>query len=273
MPGVLAWVLLVLVELSSAQQPPLLPQPEPTFATPDYPVVLAANSLPTERLDAAIEAYLRGDLDLARDAFLALVADPGLKQSHPQVRREAQVFLGSLDYNLGDRRAAHRTFLSILLEDPEFELDPFAHPPDLLAFYDSVRVEALAMRPRPVEPVEPRERLNPLLIVVPGGLQLYNDQRRYGLLVLGGVTAAAATSLVAGIQLRRMDTDSETAQIEVTTESDKLLAERLKLTANVSGFAGIVLWSATFLHGALMSPRRDGTETVSVVGPNIVVRW
>ncbi|GEM_PF-1488759 len=247
--------------------------PEPAEFPAELPPELPPELTPEDRLAAAIQAYLSGELESARRAFLALVADAGLEQSHPQVRREAQVYLGSLDYDRGDRDAARSTFLSILLEEPDFELDPFAHPPELLAFFDSVRVQAQVMRPPPPATVEPRPRLNPLLLVVPGGLQLYNEQRGYGLSVLGGVAALALTTGALNLRLRAMDKDSGASGVQVYTEADKQLAEQLKLLNNVAGWSTVGLWSLTFLHGALVSTRRDGTERVSVVGPNLWVRW
>ncbi len=235
--------------------------------------VIPEEQTPEDRLAQAIQAYLSGELETARRGFLSLVADTRLEQSHPTVRREAQVYLGSLDYNLGDRDAARSTFLSILLEEPEFALDPFAHPPELIAFFDSVRVQAQVMRPVPPPPAEPAPRLNPLLFVVPGGLQLYNQQRAYGLGVLGGVAGLALATGAINLRLRAMDQDANSTGIQVYTEADKQLAERLKTVNNVTGWSTVALWSATFLHGALVSTRRDGTEKVSVVGPNVVVRW
>lgn len=273
MHGVLAWMLLGTVGSAWAQD---LSSPDgdsaagaDTAPPPSPPAQLS----PQDRLGAGITAYLSGDLPAARDVFLLLVADAGLQESHPEVRRDAQVFLGSLDYNRGDREAARTTFLSILLEDPDYELDPFDHPPELLAFYDSVRVQAQAMRPVVVATAPPRPRLNPLLLVVPGGLQLYNEQPGYGLVVLGGVAALAATSGALNLRLRAMDQDSQEAGVQVFDEADKLLAEQLKTANNVAGWGTLAVWSATFLHGALVSTRQDGTKAVSVVGPNVVVRW
>ncbi len=226
---------------------------------------------PEARLAAAIQAYLSGELETAREGFLSLVADPGLQQSHPEVRREAQVYLGSLDYNLGDRDAAQATFLSILLEDPDYQLDPFAHPPELLAYFDAVRAQADVLRPPP--PPEPRPRPNPLLLVVPGGLQFYNDQRGYGAVVLTGVAGLALTTGALNLGLRGMDEDRNEPGIQVYSESDKQFAQRLKDVNNVTGWSTVALWSLTFLHGALVSTLRDSPRNVSVVGPNVVVRF
>jgi len=270
MHAVLATVLLSLGGSAWAQDDTTPPAPaEPR----DFPTALPRELTPEDRLDAAIGAYLAGELETARRGFLGLVADAGLEQSYPQVRREAQVYLGSLDYNLGDRDAARSTFLSILLEEPDFALDPFAHPPELLAFFDSVRVQAQVMRPVPLPTPDPGPRLNPLLLVVPGGLQLYNQQRGYGLTVLGGVAGLALATGAINLRLRAMDQDSSATGVQVYTEADKQLAERLKTVNNVTGWSTVALWSATFLHGALVSTRRDGTEKVSVLGPNLVVRW
>jgi hypothetical protein len=108
---------------------------------------------------------------------------------------------------------------------------------------------------------------------VPGGLQLHNEQRGYGLTVLGGVAGFALATGAVNLRLRAMDQDSGATGIQVYTEADKQLAEQLKTVNNVTGWTTVALWSATFLHGALVSTRRDSTEAVSVVGPNLVVRW
>ena len=253
-----------------APEPEALPDPPPG---PGTQAPTPEDTGPEARLSRAIQAYLSGELEEAREAFLLLVADKGLEQSHPQVRREAQVYLGSLDHNLGDRDAARNTYLLILLEDPDFQLDPFAHPPELLAFFDSVRVQAQAMRPIAPPPEAPSKSLNPLLLVVPGGLQLHNGQQMTGLTVLGGVAGLGLLTGALRVRLQTMDVDTDRDGIQVHTEEDKLLAERLKLATQATGWSTLVIWSASFLHGALVSTRSDGTKTVSMVGPNLVVRW
>ncbi len=226
---------------------------------------------PEERLKAATEAFLSGDLDRARDAYVLLVADPNLEVTHPEVRREAQVYLAALDFNEGNQQTARNTFRSILLEDPDFRLDPFAHPPEMLAEFELMRVQVEAEIASAPPVLSPR-RLNPLLLVVPGGLQLYNDQQAYGLVVLGGVVGLAAVTGGLNLRLRAMDEEPGEPDIHVL-EEDKLRAEQLRLANNVAGWSGVALWGLTFLHGALVSVRTDGKASVSVVGPNVVVRW
>ena len=265
MSGLFALVLLTWEGAPRCQEPDPEETPAPVEATsPPWE--------PEERLKAATEAFLSGDLERARDAYVLLVADPNLELTHPDVRREAQVYLAALDFNEGAQQTARNTFRSILLEDPDFRLDPFAHPPEMLAEFELMRVQVeaeLAAAPS----VLPERRLNPLLLVVPGGLQLYNEQQAYGLVVLGGVVGLAAVSGGLHLRLRAMDEKPGEPDITVWTDDDKQRAEQLRLANNVAGWGSVALWGLTFLHGALVSVRTDGKASVSVVGPNVVVRW
>ena len=55
---------------------------------------------------------------------------------------EAYRILGLSEYQLGDRPAARAAFVNLLSLDPDYALDPFLVPPQIVEFFDKVRREA-----------------------------------------------------------------------------------------------------------------------------------
>lgn len=55
---------------------------------------------------------------------------------------EAYRILGLAEYQLGDRGAARAAFVGLLSLDPEYRLDPFLVPPQIVEFFDRVKKEA-----------------------------------------------------------------------------------------------------------------------------------
>ena len=55
---------------------------------------------------------------------------------------EAYRILGLSEYQLGDRAAARAAFVNLLSIDPDYALDPFLVPPQIVEFFDRVKREA-----------------------------------------------------------------------------------------------------------------------------------
>ncbi len=55
---------------------------------------------------------------------------------------EAYRILGLSEFQLGDRSAARSAFVSLLSIDPDYALDPFLVPPQIVEFFDGVKREA-----------------------------------------------------------------------------------------------------------------------------------
>ncbi len=68
---------------------------------------------------------------------------------------EAYRILGLSEYQLGDRGAARSAFVNLLSIDPDYTLDPFLVPPQIVEFFDRVKRDAEAE----LAPLRERRRL------------------------------------------------------------------------------------------------------------------
>ena len=98
-----------------------------------------------ERLEQAVSEYQSGRWDAAQLALTFLMSDPTVSQP---VQQEARVYLGELLYVRGDAEAARKIFEQVLTIDPDFQVDPFRHPPEILAQFEIAR-SSVAPYPRP----------------------------------------------------------------------------------------------------------------------------
>jgi len=90
-----------------------------------------------DRLNAAVSAYQRGDGETAKLALARLINDPTVADE--QLRQQARIYLGEVLYLQQDEEEARRVFEAVLTLDPTFTIDPFAHPPDVCGFFETVR--------------------------------------------------------------------------------------------------------------------------------------
>jgi tetratricopeptide (TPR) repeat protein len=145
-----------------------------------------------ERLDAAVRAYMEGAYDEAQAHLAAILNDPDT--SDAQLRLRALTYLGEVLYVAGRSEAAWDAYQKLLREFPAHELDPFVHPPDVVAFYNTVRAATLSLqdaaRLQPQPKPFPRSGLLPF-----GYYQLGHDEPLRGTLLLVGQSAMAAGSL------------------------------------------------------------------------------
>ncbi|MCP4804832.1 MAG: hypothetical protein GY913_19590 [Proteobacteria bacterium] len=219
---------------------------------------------PEQALEHALDAYLRGDLRGARDVLLRVVNDPALEDE--EVLQSARAWLGEIYWNMGDREAARSTFRTVLLYDRDYRLDPFQHPPDVVAFYDSVRAEIDAASAP--EPLARRDLPAPSAYLWPGGVQLHNDKPLAAALTTVGVAASAGG--VAGLRvfLVRQDQDPNTYGIQVPEARAESLSQ-VRAGQWAIAAAGMGLWLGTSVGGTVVAAR----PTLTAVGPGMVVRF
>lgn len=205
------------------------------------PAADAAEAQARAQLDDALVAYVDGDLAGARGVLLKLVNDPTLDDA--DLLQEARVWLGEIEYFMGEQAAARSTFRTVLVYDPTFRMDPFVHPPEVVAFFDSVRAEVAVTQ---LEPVLPPGPTLPLLVVAvfPGGMQFRNDRPWLGASTLLGVTALGGTTFGLRRWLLAQDLDPEKSGLQIGPDDEQLVrsVRRGQVTA---GSATVALWLTT----------------------------
>lgn len=216
-------------------------------------------------LDEALARYLEGDLSSSRDALLRIVNDPD--DPDPTVLREARVWLGEVQYYLGDKEAARSTFRTVLLYERAYRMDPFVHPPEVVAFFDSVRaeVEAAGPTPRRSSALTPPAHA----FLWPGGLQWHNG--RPGAAALTAVSVTGSVVVVGGLRLYMVnqDQDAATPGINVDTDEEVQQLENMRLAQFGVAAVGTTLWLGTGVGGTVRAVR----PTAYPGGVGLTVRW
>lgn len=239
-----------------------------------------------EELDAAIGDYLNGDWDEARLALIRLARDPRLTDN-PVLRRRVRIYLGEVLYVMGERDTSWETFVSVVLEDPDYQMDPFVHPPDVVTFFESAR--DYARRFLPDETVAP-ELTQPLLpplpwALLPGRLQFHNDQNGLGYLAIGGVALATSTAFGLSSYLRAQDDFPNVNGINLrpSRQDEEAMLIVLKDVRDATAIVTAGLWATAVLQGTIRASRAPQRAEVDVslsVGPGgesgaaaLTVRW
>lgn len=222
------------------------------------------------RLEAAINLYISGDSPAARNELMVLVLDPALANTPPQA--EARVWLGEVLYAMGEVQAAEDTFRAALALDPALRLDPFLHPPEVVAFFDAVRVSAQA---RPPEESFTRKDEGPpwLVLAMPGGVQFYNGQPVLGTLTGGTVGSLGAITLGMRLWMRAQDEDPDHFGVQVYDDAERVRRLRaVRAVENTLGFTALGVWGVGIAQGVL----RNELKASVLVGPGqaaVVVRF
>lgn len=89
------------------------------------------------RLERASLAYQRGNRDEARKLLSELLLDPTLEDV--ATHQEARVSMAELLLATGDTESAQRFLEQVLREDPDYALDPFRYPPEVIDQFGYVR--------------------------------------------------------------------------------------------------------------------------------------
>ena len=215
------------------------------------------------QLDAALASYLDGDLPAARDALLRIVND---EATGTELLHEARVWLGEVQYYLDEKDAARSTFRTVLLYRRDYRMDPFVHPPEVVAFFDSVRAEVEAVGPGP-RPLPDRPPLHAYLW--PGGLQLHNG--RPGAAALTAVSVTGTVVVVGGarVYLLSQDQDPDTPGIDVRTENKQNQLEAVRAAQFGVAAVGTTIWLGTTVGGTLRAVR----PTAYPGGVGLSITW
>ncbi len=233
-------------------QPEIQLSPEPTPLTA------------RQRLDTAWRNYQLGKRELARTELAELVTDTDVEDL--AIRQQARIYLGELLYVQDDEEGARRFFEQVLHEDPDYTIDPFRHPPDVVGFFTYVRSYVVPIAP-PVDPVGtlqyPRA---PISTWGPFGAYhlTHHAPRRGSLYLVGGLATAATSVILFGVlQSDRTYGDDE--------EAEFLRLRRLKAAQYSATGSFYVLWTVS-VYDANSHWRRNrkpigqATPTVSLSG-------
>lgn len=192
-------LLFAALTLAQAEEPPVaadVPTADP-FAQPFADVLAEAR-----------EQYLGGYPDEARR--LLLILQQRLLDGETPAKEdadEALIYLGEIAYNLGDYQGATTAFRQVLARDPNASINPYAHPDNVVGFFDGVRqtvareLEALVVPP----PTTPRNPWTVWSVVPFGAPQFAAGKPARGLLYAGLQTTFAVTSLAMYGHLRNIN--------------------------------------------------------------------
>ena len=103
--------------------------------------------------DNAVRTFQYQDYGRAQKLFQELLYPDVILEEVDQIR-DAREYLGASEWFLGNQEAARQEFTSLLINWSNHELDPFYYPPDLISFFESLRVELVQLklikdRPKP----------------------------------------------------------------------------------------------------------------------------
>jgi len=212
-------------------------QPE-TSTSSEVPSSEEVSPTAQERLDAAWRNYQLGKRELARTELAELVTDAGIDDL--AIRQQARIYLGELLYVQDDEEGARRFFEQVLQEDPNYTIDPFRHPPDVVGFFTYVRSYVVPIT-TPVDPPGPIQYpRTPVSTWAPfGAYHLTHQAPRRGTLYLVGGLATAATSL---ILFGALEKDRTYAEGE---DAEYLRLRRLKAAQYSATGSFYVLWSVS----------------------------
>jgi len=176
----------------------------------------------------------------------------------PRQTQEAKAYLAEVEYYLGERESAWATFLEIATLDPEFRLDPFVHPPEVVAYFDSVRATSARLSPATETEPEPA----PLgVVLLPGALQIRNGQQGLGIFMAGTMAGLSAGTFALYGVLQRYDLDASRVGIQVGASQEQM-ATTLKNMTNVSRSAAATVWVLGVAQGMLRSRQTHVLGTV-----------
>ena len=231
--------------------------------------VITTQKAPQERIDAAVSVYIAGDLAGARAELIRLVSDPALSEEELQL---ARVWLGEVEYVGGEREAARSTFRTILLYDPEYRMDPFLHPPEVVSFFEATRAEL--SRPKdPLAPLQPSRPPLPrsLAWLLPGGMQINNGRPLLGASAFVGVAVMAGSTLPFRFWLVSKDQDPSQWGIDVpAAQVDQV--RRIRAAQLSVGTAAGLLWLGTAVAGSMKAQGPRGVVALSLSPTGAAVR-
>ncbi len=130
----------------------MTPRPASTLAALALLLPAIGQAAPPPDLKGARDRYEFGAYADAAGAVREILARR--KDLPPDEAVEAYRILGLSEFQLGDRAAARSAFIALLSIDPDYALDPFLVPPQIVEFFDRVKREA----ERELAPLRERKR-------------------------------------------------------------------------------------------------------------------
>lgn len=198
---------LLLIGLLTAS--PALAQEAPRVPTA---AASAAASAAQVRLEEAKALYFAGGHARALAALAALAET--LAPDDPEQREvlvEVDVYRAEIEYVTNDRAASWASFARVLGHSPEYRINTFLHPAEVVDWFDLVRREVSAQQVIDVPPPAPIARA-PAWTLAPLGIpQLRQGRTASGLVYGGGQVAALGASVGLHLALRDWKRDLATA--------------------------------------------------------------
>lgn len=230
---------------------------------------ITARPAPQQRIDAAVSLYIAGDLPGARAELIRLVSDPALSDEELQL---ARIWLGEVEYVGGEREAARSTFRTVLLYDPEYRMDPFSHPPEVVSFFEATRAE-LSRPEDPLAPLLPSRPPLPrsLAWLLPGGMQINNGRPLLGASAFVGVAVMAGSTLPIRFWLVSQDQDPGVYGIDVPS-AQRTQVRRVRAAQLSLGTAAGVLWMGTAVAGSMRAQGPQGVVALSLSPSGAAIR-
>jgi hypothetical protein len=230
LPSCFTAVVLVLSQAAHAEE-----SPTSTPGTTQYAETTLSH---LEQHERAVHLYQTGEAEKAALILATLINDVTLTDTH--TRQQAQVYLGEVHYSQENKEEARRLFEVVLTTDPDFVMDPFAHPPDVVGFFETIRAYIRPppppmLSPQPIGPI-PRTPVSAYL-----GFGIY--QVRHGDKRLG-TALAIGQSIFAIVSLASFAGLLEDRSWESKDERTRLQTQQAVQWSSTAGFYGMWIWSA-----------------------------
>ena len=97
------------------------------------------------QLNEGVGLYQAGERADAMQRFLSLSMLPEVPKD---IRQESIVYIAEILYIQGDKDSAKRFFEQLLLEEPNYQIDRFRHPPDVCGYFDFVKSYTKQLTPK-----------------------------------------------------------------------------------------------------------------------------
>ena len=97
------------------------------------------------QLNEGVGLYQSGKRADAMQRFLSLSMLPEVPND---IRQESIVYIAEILYIQGDKESAKRFFEQLLMDDPNYQIDRFRHPPDVCGYFDFVKSYTKQLAPK-----------------------------------------------------------------------------------------------------------------------------
>lgn len=250
-------VLLVLLALARAE----VPEADP--ASEEVAQVDVATALQEAR-----QLYFQGEHQQALAAFQRILERlQGGEVAAPEVEAQVAMYLGEVQYQLGDRTAAWRTFEWLLRRQPDLEMSPLRHPREVIGWFDLVRQRVRQELDRPPDPVPPPPPL-PVWGYLPLGIpQLAQGQTSRGMVYGGLQLGLAGLSIGTWFRLARINGPNHPPGLDDDEVAALVQRERflIQWPATVGAYA---FYAVSVLDGRRTWFRRHELEVALLPAPD-----